>query len=279
MGRPRQFSKTLWGGAIYNALAFLSKGNFALAYALAQQVRTSRDVDIATEAVRLIDHLRSAGVPPASLKNPWRRTPLKVLAHLAILAVVPGIIGLAIYSDESGVSRQRGQQQSQATLRPTDDPFRPRVPMSGAALDDSTLPTCWRALVNGETLRKRTVWSDDGHSIEVKNGVDANAIVKVRHATTGALLVSFYVAKGNTAAINVPDGLYRVQYALGGNLGADCESFVRVMSASQFPDIENLSTEYIARGIVKKRLSYTLYPIAHGNVVPRAIDLAAFNAE
>jgi hypothetical protein len=77
----------------------------------------------------------------------------------------------------------------------------------------------------------------------------------------------------------VPDGFYRVQYALGGNLGVDCQSFVRTLSASTFPDAKNLTTEFSARGIIKRSLSYTLYPVSHGNVQPRAIDLAAFNAE
>jgi len=33
------------------------------------------------------------------------------------------------------------------------------------------------------------------------------------------------------------------------------------------------------RGVVKQRLSYTLYSVPNGNVRPRAIDLASFNAE
>jgi DnaJ domain len=58
----------------YNALAFLSKGKLAISYALAQQVRTAKNSDIAIHAVRLMDHLRSSGVPANSpaLKNPWQ---------------------------------------------------------------------------------------------------------------------------------------------------------------------------------------------------------------
>jgi hypothetical protein len=264
--------KLVW----YNALAFLSKGNLALAYALAQQARTARDTDVAVEAVRLIDHLRAAGVPPASLKNPWARSPLTMLAHLLLLAVVPGIIGLAAYFAENGVPRERPQSQA---ARP--DPYRPSVPLSGPALDDPTQPTCPYPVMNGETLVKRNVWSsNDGHAIEIENGSGGNAIVKVRNAYTGALLVSFFVAKGSMAAItNVPDGAYRIQYALGGNLGIDCQSFARVMSASQFPEIETLTTNYTTSRYYKQRLSYTLFPVPHGNVRPLPLDIAAFNAE
>jgi hypothetical protein len=192
--------KLVW----YNALAFLSKGNLALAYALARQVRTSHDAEIAAEAARLIGHLQAAGVPPASLKDPWAWKPLNVLAHLAMFAVVPGLfIGLAVYDDgKSGLPRKR--ELSQAKARLGDELSRPRVPMSLPTGDDPTLPTC-ATVVNGEVLVRRNVWGrDEGHSIEIRNGVDANAIVKVRNAYTGALLVSFFVAKGNTAAVS-PD--------------------------------------------------------------------------
>ena len=90
--------KLIW----YNALAFLSKGKLAISYALAQQARSARDADIGISAVKLMDHLRDAGVPAASpmLKNPWDANPLTVFAHLALLIAIPGVIGGAIYLDD-----------------------------------------------------------------------------------------------------------------------------------------------------------------------------------
>jgi hypothetical protein len=89
--------KLVW----YNCLAFLSKGKLAISYALAQQARSAKDVDIAINAVKLMDHLRSVGVPPTSpaLRNPWSTKPHLVLAHIALLLAIPGLIGIASYQD------------------------------------------------------------------------------------------------------------------------------------------------------------------------------------
>jgi hypothetical protein len=174
--------KLLW----YNALAFLSKGKLAISYALAKQVRTARDTEIALNAAKLMDHLRVTGVSAASpmLKNPWRRNPLTVAAHLALFAAVPGVIGVVGYLD------------------------------SAKTRETTSVPTCASPPDNGETLIRRGSSVGNGHSIEIKNGSSGNAIVKVRNAYTGSLLVSFFVAKASTASIaNVPDGSYRIQYA------------------------------------------------------------------
>jgi len=264
----------------YNALAFFSKGNYALAYALAREARNAAITGIADGAEEMIVHFQRAGVPPASLKDPWARKPLDKLAHLAMLAIVPGIIGLAMYSVDSVSPRER-VAQSQAS-RPSYDPYRPTVPVSGSpAVDEAAIPSCPHFVASGDILTKRGVMDgDEGHTIEISNGADANAVVKVRNAYSGRLLTSFFVAKDRTAAVsNVPDGSYRVQFAFGGDLGIDCQSFKRVRSASQFDGVETFSTEYKLRGVVKQRLSYTLYSVPNGNVRPRAIDLASFNAE
>jgi hypothetical protein len=78
--------------------------------------------------------------------------------------------------------------------------------------------------------------------------------------------------------INVPDGDYRIQYAFG-DLGTDCRSFARVISAAQFPDIEVLRTRYTQDEIIRSRLSYTLFSVPDGNVRPQNIDIATFRAD
>ena len=108
----------------------------------------------------------------------------------------------------------------------------------------------------------------------------ANAIIKIRDGMSGALRLSFFVQQGRAASIsNLPDGYYRIQYAFGNELKSNCRDFVRILSASQFPQSERLATEYTPTQIITQELSYTLYAVPGGNVRPQSLDVAAFNAD
>lgn len=123
------------------------------------------------------------------------------------------------------------------------------------------------------------VRQETGHRLEISNGTSGDAIIKIRDANTGALKLSFFVSRGNSARIDgLPDGYYRFQYALGNALDASCKSFLDA-TASQFPNAEQLTTRRTATQIVRSRLSYTLYSVRHGNVRPQPLSLSAFNAD
>lgn len=274
--------KLLW----YNALAFLRRGKPAIAYALAQQARTARDTEIAINAVKLIDHLRGLGVPAGSLKNPWSVSPAIVFAHLALLCVVPGAIALAAYSDDAKRSVSLSSPRASALVpRPTlSTPNGTQTVSTQSVNATARAPTCPFPPRNGQVLVNRGVWGNEGHRIEIRNGASGNAIVKVRNAYTGALLISFFVAQGNTASVvNIPDGNYRIQYALGDELGMDCRSFLKVISARQFPDVDSFETTRTFIGtsveIGHSELQYTLFSVPHGNVRPQTLDIASFNSD
>jgi hypothetical protein len=102
----------------------------------------------------------------------------------------------------------------------------------------------------------------------------------MRDAETDGLVVSFFVEKGKTASVgNLPDGNFRLQYALGEDLRDDCRSFVSITSASQFPATESLRTNYTSTQIDRSRLTYTLFSVPNGNVRPESLAISAFNAE
>lgn len=275
--------KLVW----YNCLAFLSKGKLAISYALAQQARTAKDPDIAINAVKLMDHLRSVGVPPTSptLRNPWSTKPHLVLAHIALLLALPGLIGLASYQDSmkrefKSVSSAPTYQIPKSVEPPRSLPNPGNAEASRPAPQEVRLPTCPFPPANGQIFVGSFPPAKKGHTIEIENRSSANAIIKIRNANTTRLFASFYVAKGQSASItNLPDGDYRIQYAFGADLGVDCRNFIRVTSAAQFPDIESLRTEYTSTQIIRSRLSYTLYSVPSGNVKPQGIDAASFNAD
>jgi hypothetical protein len=272
--------KLIW----YNALAFLSHGKLTISYALAQQLRKAGNAEIAAGADKLMDQLRAAGVPTTSpsLKNPWSN-PLLVTAHLGLLLSIPSAIGLAIaYDDLSKGSKPVYRPPVQAAAKPDFSQNTAPVPITPQIRQapSDPVPTCLVQPFNGKVLAKNIQSTENGHSIEVKNGSTANAIIKIRDAYSGTLRLSFFVAKDSTASFaDLPDGIYRIQYAFGGGFGRDCRSFSQITSAAQFPAIESLTTEITSSQIITKSLTYTLYTVPGGNVRPQSIDKDSFNAD
>jgi hypothetical protein len=233
--------KLIW----YNALAFRSRGKLAISNALAQQSLKAQNAEIAAGADGLINHLRAAGVPATSpsLKNPWSN-PLLASAHFGLLILVPGAIGLAIAYDDLS----KGQ-----TPAPPSPQIRQRTP--------DPVPACPIQPFNGKILTRNIPQTENGHSIEIRNGSAANAIIKIKDADSGALRLSFFVAKGSVASFaDLPDGVYRIQYAFGGDFGRDCRSFSQITSAAQFPAVESLDNRnYPLSDHNKKFDIYALY--------------------
>lgn len=270
--------KLIW----FNALAFLSKGKLAISYALAQQSRTAHDSEISVGALRLMDHLQKRGVPTNSpvLKNPWVFRPFDMVVHCVLLVALPFMFFAVTLqpatSDKSGF----------AYASSTSPPIPPSTQSSNIVSAQPVVPPeppvakCSLSRLNGDVLDQLMPPRTEGHVLEIKNGSGGNAIIKVRNAYTGRLLFSFFVQSNSSASYNnIPDGTYRIQYAIGDDLRADCKSFVKISGLGQFPEPDTLSTTLTPTQVITQRLSYTLYPVPGGNVRPQAIDPSDFNDE
>lgn len=147
------------------------------------------------------------------------------------------------------------------------------------SLDFSDLiPSCTQPIPNGAILDSRLPYQH-GHILEINNGTDGDAIIKVRDAATGRLAESFFVGRGLKASVgNLPDGQYQIQYAFGDRLAQDCRSFVKTSARSQFPGIKTLVTQPTDDGELLTSLEYTLYAVPNGNVQPQPISQQAFDA-
>jgi hypothetical protein len=275
--------KLLW----YNALAFASRGETRLSFALADRLRKSSDNEIAANAAKLLDHFRSRGIDQftGELINPWRLQPLWILLQIAMILAVPGVIGIAILTEGSG-TRSSGPQfanVSPYSPPPVYAPAPSQTQTQEAPIADSTVPTCSKALQNSQRLDGPMRAGTAGHIIEIENGSGGDAIIKLRYWPSNKLAKSFLVLNNQKGRLSgIPDGSYAIQYAYGEALGEDCRSFTRITAAGQFPDIETLTTEERPMNdgiqISHSRISYTLYAVAAGNVKPQALDAAAFNA-
>jgi hypothetical protein len=132
---------------------------------------------------------------------------------------------------------------------------------------------------SGDVIDQLFARPKEGHILEIENESGGDAIIKVRNAFTDRLLVSFFVKSSSSASYrSIPDGMYRIQYAIGGDLQVNCKHFIEVKALGGFPE-KTLSTSYTSAEIVRPRLAYTLDSVAGGNVRPEKLDLAAFDAE
>jgi hypothetical protein len=141
-------------------------------------------------------------------------------------------------------------------------------------------PACLVSPLNGQVLEDRVDWLGSTNAVEIQNGSRGNAIVKIREAATGRLLVTVFILRNETARYDgIPDGVYTIQYAIGNRLNTRCTNFPRFDLIGEFPPSAPLVTDMSPSGESRPHtLRYTLFPVPGGNVTPHAIDASAFNA-
>lgn len=150
-------------------------------------------------------------------------------------------------------------------------------PAGGGAGGESEAPNiaaCATPPQNGAILDRDFEKGSGPHTVAIVNSAAGNTIVNVRDAASDDLVLSFFVAEGSDAQVSdVPDGTYRIQYATGGALAADCASFAALSAASQDPE----AVEFPEGSAMT--LTYELTPMVGGNFEGEAIDPATFAAD
>jgi hypothetical protein len=296
---PGSEHRLLW----HNARAFASWGNLPLAHALARQLCSVADDEIAVKAARLIDELKIAGLQPNSalLKNPWQTKLSRLVTHAVLACLLPLVLIAGVYQNEigalwtaynPGVARSAEIQPSRVVntaTPPSTNPVvsgltRPGIPrFKGEPLDRNAgeIALCATPVAGGTVFGGyAATFRQQAHKLTIENGSGGNAIVKVRDAASGRLVISFFVEKNGIASFgNLPDGIYRMQYAFGNKIAADCRSFAVASGAGQFPDAETFKTTTTSTQITHSHLTYTLYAVASGNVRAEVISLADFDKE
>lgn len=273
---PGSEERLIW----YNCLAFLSQGHNDLAYALAKKSNNASEEKIAAGANRLIAELERSGHSStrSALKNVWQVQPIHALAHFCLAAALP--IGLAaiIYYDETAAPSSAKYASSAPDLFPQSGNGGSASATSQEG-DNFSLSLCPSEPRNGQLLESRFAASEFGHVLEIDNGSEGNAIVKLRDAVSNQVIGAMYVQQNKKARIqNIPDGAYRVQYAIGKGLAENCMSFTGSFRAWQFPKVETFATRRTSTQIVSQHLTYTLYPVSSGNVRPQSLSIGAFDA-
>lgn len=136
--------------------------------------------------------------------------------------------------------------------------------------------TCERNFQSGEWLRPPTIVNAIQHSVTIKNGSNIPAVVKLTDAEAGSSSL-FYVQRNSSGTVFVSDGRYRIQYALGGRLAADCETVLQPEHASEFQRDIALRTQRDDSGYSTSVIELTLYKVPGGNVTTSKISAKEFN--
>jgi hypothetical protein len=104
--------------------------------------------------------------------------------------------------------------------------------------------------------------------------------VKVRNAVTGKTVVAFFVEAGATESLyELPNGAYRIQFALGETIDANCATFRNPISILEFPDPQVFRVHQDGPRIFWGHASLTLYAVPSGNARTRRIDESEFSTD
>ena len=280
----------------HNALAFLAQGKLTVAHALARQVAASRSVN-SLDAADMLAELHRVGVPrdTPSLVDPWRArsSGMAVQMGLALAAPVLSAAAIAVYGVPTGAFATSAYASALAPLSPAGGSspasagreFLKAVAKPGAgeeilrAVTPQRLATCGKLPADGQLLEGRVGDDRIGHQMEITNGADGAAIVKLRDAISDRVRLAFFVSKGGHATVGpLPDGAYHIQYAVGPALAEDCKSLVNIDHAEEYPDTETFRKQVRDGGVVTQSLSYTLSQAAPtgSGVRPQAIARQRF---
>lgn len=280
----------------HNALAFLAQGRLTVAHALARQVAAAKSPN-ALDAADMLAELHRVGVPreTPALVDPWRTRAGGMALQMGLALAAPALSGaaIAVYGVPTGAFATSAYASALAPLSPAgaQSPasagreFLKVVARPGGgeeilrAVTPQRLATCGKPPPDGQVLEGRVSTDKLGHQIEVANGADGAAIVKLRDAISDRVRLAFFVSKGGHATVGpLPDGAYHIQYAVGPALAEDCKSLVNIDHAEEYPDVETFRRQLRDGGLVTQTLSYALSqaaPVGAG-VRPQAIASARF---
>lgn len=283
-----------------NAIALFERGQLPLALSLARTLRSSQHPQIAAHAERLAALLMSKNVKMAELKSSWGAVSPSWFAQIVLAAIVPLAITLVVILSDKSPSSYTAATPAASTAPSRPVPagnviYNPLVgtvatPPSRPVLSLDTPPIareaeapaqnlCANIPENGEVLAGNFRSRAEGHRLVIMNGSEGRAIVKIRRADNRKLVASFFVDRNATGSLNgISDGSYVIQFALGDAMTRDCKSLIDAV-ASEFDEVQRLTTNRTRDQIVTQELSFTLYNVAGGNIQPIDINVSDFDAD
>ena len=221
------------------------------------------------------------GACRAALPNPFAATKTTLSMRTIGIAAAAIIVLLVIIAVIGGNSSSPSvSPPSYNTSRGVSVPAAiPSISIAPAEMPATVIPT------NNEILSDAYPDSDARGEFTVINGASHHAIAKVIDIQTDTKILSFVIGAHQTAKIYaVPDGSYRVIFALGDQLYAGTERFEKPRGFSKFDRPFTFTTATTARDSEDATyyrthyttLEVTLTPVVGGNITTSSISQKEF---
>jgi hypothetical protein len=116
-----------------------------------------------------------------------------------------------------------------------------------------------------------------GGSLKVSNGTNRDAYVKLIEPNFQQLVAAFFVKSNSSYTLNpIPDGTYRVLFALGKNWNPGTQSFAQSKSFAKFDKPLSFTTTQLGNGIQYKVFQITLHPVVGGKARTSGVNEQEF---
>jgi hypothetical protein len=117
-----------------------------------------------------------------------------------------------------------------------------------------------------------------GGSLEVSNGTNRNAYVKLVEPRSGILVGALYVKANSASTLDqIPDGTYQVLFVLGEGWNPNTQSFTKNKSFAKFDQPLNFTTMQLGNRIEYRVFQITLHPVAGGKARTSGVNEQEFN--
>lgn len=144
-----------------------------------------------------------------------------------------------------------------------------------------TVPNLPIKIALNRSLPENTVFvspaTDGGGSLQVSNGTNRDAYIKLVDSRSGTLIAAFYVKLNSSFTLKqIPDGTYEVLFMLGEDWDSKAQSFTKSKSFTKFDKSLNFTTTQLSNEIRYKAFRITLNPVIEGNTTTSRVSEKEF---
>lgn len=119
--------------------------------------------------------------------------------------------------------------------------------------------------------------TDGGGSLQVSNGTNRDAYIKLVEPRSGTLVAAFYVKLNSSFTLEqIPDGTYEVIFVLGEDWDSKAQSFTKSKSFTKFDKSLNFTTTQLGNEIHYRAFRITLNPVIEGNTTTSRVSEKEF---
>lgn len=153
------------------------------------------------------------------------------------------------------------------------------LPMSSILLTSQlkTVPNLPIKIALNRSLPENTVLvspaTEGGGSLQVSNGTNHDAYIKLVEPRSGTLVAAFYVKLNSSFTLEqIPDGTYEVLFVLGEDWDSKAQSFTKSKSFTKFDKSLNFTTMQLSNEIHYRAFRITLNPVSEGNTTTSRVS-------